>query len=152
MIVSTLKAIIFFRMPPGVVGVVGVGQSTRVATPVSHRATYIYQAPVMQAQSVRTSQRNVIIPAGSSMQGPAPTGSVPGGGQIFIATSSGTPGKPHSQKHMLHAQEAALGGKVLGEVHIDHKQDAEKTGLVMDSKGGHHATLAIVRLVCNYYV
>lgn len=59
--------------------------------------------------------------------------------------------KPHSANHMLHAQERALGGKILGEMHVDHKKDPDNVGNIADEAMGkhghraHHATVAIVR-------
>lgn len=98
---------------------------------VSSRGTYIYQAPPGAGQSMRVSRR--------SMR--------PGSGGVTPVRIIAS--KPHSEKHMLHAQERALGGKVLGEMHVDHKKDEENSKNIADTAPGgkrvHHATVAIVR-------
>jgi len=72
------------------------------------------------------------------------------GGSSGLASAKSTKmakNKPHSKNHLLHLQEKALGGKLLGEMHVDHSKDSNPE--IGDSKGKkgrkHHATVAIVR-------
>lgn len=75
------------------------------------------------------SRRNVVRPASAAA------------GPVVIASS-----KPLSEKHALHVQERALGGKLLGEMHIDHSKDEENPALLSaHGKKAKHPTLAIVR-------